>query len=224
MRTVAIILAVVLLTAVSASAHVPTLETGNVPGEGTPISGPDVSRAIYGYLEPGREFDSYTFTVSSPLERQIGILVPAYSEHDDFRPGLVLTAQGAPPITIVDPGGADRIEEWEPFSLTTFWKGAQTTAAFKSGRQYTIRVKPGDGSSSGRYVLVFGGPERFTTPDTLATLGDLPSIWFGAYGGAPLRWNWWALIPVSIVMAMAAGVVRLSLTEFRRSAAARRDA
>lgn len=219
---VTIMLAVALFAAVAASAHVPTLETGNVPGEGAPISGPDVSRAIYGYLEAGKEFDAYTFIVSAPLERQIGILVPAYSEHADFRPSIVLSTQGAPPIEIADSGRADRMEEWEPFSLTTFWKGAETTAAFESGRQYIIRVKPGVGTRSGRYVIVFGGPERFTTPDTLGTLRDLPAIWFGAYGGAPFRWNWWALIPVSILAAIVAGVVRLAHTGLRRAATVRR--
>jgi hypothetical protein len=202
-----------------AHAHVPALEGGGATGEGTPIAGPDVSRAIYGYLAPDEKRDVYTFSLSQPLTATIGIIVPAYPEHADFRPAIVVEVEGEAPVTIADPGLAERAKEWEPFSLTYFWKGGEEGVGFKRGRRYRLRVEPGDGATSGRYVIVFGGAERFTGSDTLATLRDLPAIWVGGYGGAPLRWNWLALLPAGLVGFAAVGVgllVRRGIVASRR--------
>ena len=168
---------------------------------------PDVSRAVYGYIAPGEEHDTYTFSVTRPVTTTLGVIVPAYAEHARFRPVLELETTGQPTTTIADPGYAPRGEEWEPFSLTTFWKGGEHAVTFEPGRRYTLRVEPGGGAATGRYVIVVGGAERFTGGDTLATLRDLPVIWLGAYGGAPARWNPWVLVPAALLVAVIAGIV-----------------
>lgn len=195
---------------VPALAHVPSLEPSS-EGSATPIGGPEVSRAIYGYLAPGESIDAYTFTVPEQLSRTIGIIVPAYPELAEFRPALVVESDGKSQ-RIVDPGAEPRQGEWEPFSLTTFWKGAEADVAFTPGARYTLRVEPGDGASSGRYVIVFGGPEQFSGSDTAALARQLPTIWFGAYGGAPFRWNWSA----ALLLAVALGVLALLAFTVRR--------
>ncbi len=207
-------LAVFALAPGPAAAHVPDLERG-ASGAPMRIGGPEVSRAIYGYLAPGEEYDSYRFSVASPVEQVIGVIVPVRDEHAGFRPELRLFADDTEVALIEDPGLAEREAEWEPFSLTDFWTGGEQRIAFEPGIEYELRVEPGSGDDpSGRYVIVFGGPEAFTAADSARTLVYLPVIWFGTYGGAPAHWNWWALLPlgtiaVLIILAISAIVRRV---------------
>ncbi len=206
------------LPAPVARAHVPALERG---AAGTPmaIDGPDISRAIYGYLAPAETYDAYRFSVEEPVTRAIGVIVPAREEHTGFRPALRLLAGGAEVASIADPGLAERDTEWEPFSLTTFWEGGEQAITFEPGVEYELRLEPGDGAtSSGRYVIVFGGPEAFTIGESVSTLFYLPVIWFGAYGGAPPHWNWWALIPLGILVAGIALITQALVRRSRRRA------
>lgn len=203
---------VTLLLAAPALAHVPDLE-GTSEGTATPIEGPEVSRAIYGFIAPGETGDAYSFTVNEAVTRTIGVIVPAYPEHAGFRPTLSVSPEGRPGVEIPDPRREPRPREFEPFSLTYFWSGGEREVSFEPGVRYTVRVEPGPGEDGGRYVIVFGGPERFEGRDTVATLRRLPLIWFGAYGGAPARFNALALIPLGVVallfLAVAFAVFRL---------------
>ena len=209
---------IVVALAPAALAHVPALESSE--GEGAAaIGGPEVSRAIYGYLAPDETSDSYVFSVDEPVTQVIGILVPVRGDHEGFRPVLRMLADDTDLTVIEDPGLSERATEWEPFSLTSFWLGGEEQVSFEPGVGYELRVEPGDGpADSGRYVIVFGGPEAFTGADALRTLGYLPVIWFGAYGGAPAHWNWWALIPVAVVVLL---IALLTTTVSRRDARAR---
>jgi hypothetical protein len=173
------------------------------------VGGPEVSRAIYGYLAPDEESDVYTFHVDEPVSQTIGVIVPSRAEHEGFRPSLRLLTDGVEVALIDDPGLPEREAEWEPFSLTDFWTGGEQRIAFEPGVEYELRVEPGTGPDvSGRYVIVFGGPEAFTAADSARTLVYLPVIWFGAYGGAPAHWNWWALLPLGVVVLLLALLVR----------------
>jgi hypothetical protein len=201
------------LPAAVAHAHVPTLER-SAPGTAMAIDGPEVSRAIYGYLAPDETYDAYLFSVEEPVTRTIGVIVPARDEHAEFRPVLRLLTGGTEITTIADPGLSERDTEWEPFSLSTFWEGGEQAISFNPGVEYELRVEPGDDdATSGRYVIVFGGPEAFTVGETMRTLLYLPVIWFGAYGGAPPHWNWWAMIPLGI---LATGIVLITHLIARR--------
>lgn len=220
MRSAVLIILVsslVLAGASPAVAHVPSLEP---PPRHAPFSidGPDASRAIYGYLAPGEQYDEYRFRVRNPVTRTVGLIVPAYPEHADFRPTLVITAEDGGAITIPDGGDQQRQREFEPFSLTHFWEGGERDVSLEPNGLYTMRVQPGEGSESGHYVVVFGGPERFEATDILATTRQLPAIWLGAYGGAPMRWNWLALIPFGLTVGLfsvAVAGVRILLSRRR---------
>lgn len=206
---IALVAMVVLAGARPAEAHVPGLEPGSGDGP-VSIGGPEVSRATYGYLAPGDVHDEYRFTVPEQVTRAVGIIVPAYPEHADFRPGLVITAEERDRLEILDGATAPRQGEFEPFSLTSFWHGGEREVTFEPGVLYTLRVQPGPGSQSGRYVVVFAGPEQFTASDVADTLWELPLIWFGAYGGAPFRWNWLALVPLGLTAGVV-GVVAVAV-------------
>lgn len=202
----ALVSMVVLAGPRAAAAHVPGLEPGADDGP-VSIGGPEVSRATYGYLAPGDAYDEYRFTVAEQVTRPVGIIVPAYPEHADFRPGLVITAEGRDRLEIPSAAAAPRRPEFEPFSLTSFWHGDEQEVTFEPGVLYRLRVVPGPGSASGRYVVVFAGPEQFGARDIAGTFRQLPVIWFGAYGGAPFRWNWLALIPLGLTAGVVAAVV-----------------
>lgn len=203
---VALVAMAVMAGARPAEAHVPGLEPASDDGP-VSIDGPEVSRATYGYLAPGDSYDEYRFTVARQVTRPVGIIVPAYPEHADFRPGLVVTTDARDRLELMSGASAPRRREFEPFSLTSFWHGSEREVTFEPGVVYTLRVLPGPGSASGRYVIVFGGPEQFEAGDIAGTLRQLPVIWFGAYGGAPFRWNWLALVPLGLTAGVVAAVV-----------------
>lgn len=193
----------VLIAPAWARAHVPGLEDASGGGP-VRIGGPDVSRATYGYLAPGQDYDEYEFTVPERVSREVGIIVPAYPEHANFRPELLVAGGDTDEIAIRNDSAREIPREFEPFSLTYFWHVAEREVTFEPGVRYTMRVLPGKGDSSGRYVIVFAGPERFEGADITSTFRQLPAIWFGAYGRAPFRWNWFALVPIVLVIGMLA--------------------
>lgn len=191
-----------MLAVTPALAHVPGLEEPSDTASGIP--GPEVSRATYGYLALDESSDEYRFTVSARVTREVGIIVPAYPEHADFRPVLTLTAEGIEPVEISSEG--DRRREFEPFSLTHFWHTEEREITFEPGVEYALGVTPGTGDQAGRYVIVFGGPERFEAADIGGVFRRLPTIWFGTYGGAPFRFNWLALVPIVLVAGVLVAV------------------
>lgn len=198
-------------------AHVPSLEPApRVPLTPVPIGGPQVSRAVYGYLSDVEEYDEYEFFVPKGMTRTVGVLVPAYSEHADFRPTILVSDRAGWPLEIADPGESPRVREWEPFSLTAFWVGGEREVRLEPGQDYRLRVYPGDGDSTGRYVVVFGGPEGFTSREALRTPLALPRIWFGAYGGAPWRWNWYPIVPIVILLGVLLAMILVIRTAVHR--------
>jgi len=86
------------LAAVPAAAHVPFLEpagSSDAPAKaGDPFPGavvlPDaaVSRAVYGTLVAGEEFDAYRLSVSQAALTPVEMLVPKMAEYRDFPLGL----------------------------------------------------------------------------------------------------------------------------------------
>jgi hypothetical protein len=189
-----------------ALAHVPTLEPeDSLPGDVVAIPSPDVSAAVYGYLTPEDGGDLYAFTVSSSVTRTVGLIVPAWEEHEDFRPELYVQAPGHRPISARWPDGPLE-EHFEPFSLASFWWGPELEVGLTPGQRYVVRVDPGDEAQSGRYVLVFDGPEDVSP----SSLRDLPAVWFGAYGGAPQRFNPLIVVPVVVVFGLVGALGALA--------------
>lgn len=220
---VAISVTAILGLPAAALGHVPTVEgtqgfEDNVGGDAeTQIGGPEKSRAVYGYLKDG--VDRYAFRATEPVARTIGVIVPAYKEHATFYPTMVLEEDGIEVARSDDAALAERTGEFEPFSLTTFWDSAELVYDFEPGHDYLVRIEPGQsGATSGRYVLVVGGPEAFSGSDIAETLRGLPRIWFGAYGGAPFRFNPLALIPFSIVAGILGLLGTLIVRMLRRRA------
>jgi hypothetical protein len=195
----AIVLALVLAFPAVAWAHVPILEPAGTPSDARGpaadpfpdainIAGPQVSRAVYGFLAPGEKADVYAFTVPATITVPVQLLVPAEDPGAArFRPELSIYGPGAP-VGLYDRDGAPRSTFYEPFSFETLYQGPSKQVTFAPGGRYFAIVTPGKGSvTSGRYVIGMGTVEAFG-PDEVANVPvSIATIVLGSYGGAPVR-------------------------------------
>jgi hypothetical protein len=118
------------------------------------------------------------------------LLVPSVSALKGFHPRLALFERGQ----IRDEAswnGGSQATFFEPFSLQRFRSETDLAARrFEQGVPYTIAVTPGRGEKqTGPYVIVFGGPERFTAADVRSSFVSVPRIWLGLYGQWAVRWG-----------------------------------
>lgn len=179
----------------SARAHVPEIvapvasDAGDASSgphpSAQPIGSPTVSRAVYGFLAPGRDFDVFFFTVDSPVSTTVDLLVPARSDYAGFEPRLSVYHPGTGVERAASPGSGDA--EYEPFSIESFREVRTAELELVPGDSYYLVVRSGAGLSSGPYVLAFSGAERFSPSEIGSTLLALPVIWSGAWAGAPPR-------------------------------------
>lgn len=150
-----------------------------------PIGGPTVSRAVYGFLAPGRDFDAYRFTVDSAVSTTVDLLVPARSDYAGFEPRLSIYEEGSGEERAASPGSGEA--EYEPFSIESFREVQTADLELVPGNSYYLVVRSGPRLSSGPYVLAFSGAESFGSSEIGSTLLALPVIWSGAWAGAPPR-------------------------------------
>ena len=204
----------------AASAHVPVLEpraansasAGMQLAGGVPISPPSASTAVYGTIAPGESADAYVFTPVESFEASVELLVPSGAATAEFHPHLVLYERGSK-VGEASWDGAPQTSFFEPFSLQRFRTEVTMPAStFEQGVPYTVAVTAGSGEAlTGPYVVVFGGPERFTSADVRASLTAVPRIWFGLYGQWSVRWGMVAgaaALVALIACAIAGGVRR----------------
>ena len=218
-----------------------------VPGDpfpgAVPVPDAAVSRAVYGTLVEGEPFDAYRLTVSQAATTPVELLVPATSRYAAFRPAFALVGPdvppaGAPPrflaerlataygsagdagVTVVeDPGADPRPTFYEPFSFSTYYRGAQAAVELRPGVDYYLVVYDPAGGS-GEYVLGIAEAESFTPADWVRALVAVARIKLGLYGqGAfhPLA----AAVMALVLAALTALVVWLVRRRRRRRAALR---
>lgn len=244
-------LAVVALavSAPGAAAHVPFLEparSSQAPAQqfdpfpaAVPLPDASISRAVYGTLAPGEQFDAYRLKVSRPASTPVEMLVPKAAKYAAFRPSFALVGPGlptagvppafirdrlrtaakgvsfvpggAPQVVVVpDPGTSPRATFFEPFSFTSYYRGGSTTVDLKPGRDYYLVVYDPAGGT-GEYALGVGEAERFTPADWFRSIVAVVRIKLGLYGQG-------AFHPLAAVVlaALAAAVVALIVWGWRR--------
>jgi hypothetical protein len=181
---------------------------------------PRISRALYGTLAEGEQFDAYRFQGPSDetapaVTIPVQLLVPASPGNAALRPTIVIvgfgessataglppsvvehlrSVQATVPLTVaVDPGADPRGSEYEPFVAETLWQGASTKMAVEAGKTYYVIVFDPAGAT-GEYRLALGEAERFTLGEALATPVDILRIKLGLYGQDAFNWGFAAIL------------------------------
>jgi hypothetical protein len=198
-----------------------------------------ISRAVYGTLAPGETFDAYRLSVSHPVSTPVEMLVPKAGRYADFRPsfalvGAGLPAVGVPPafirdrlrtattavslvpgaypqvVVVNDPGRTPRQTFYEPFSFTSYFRGASTTVELQPGRDYYLVVYDPAGVS-GEYALGVGEAESFTPADWVRAIIAVARIKLGLYGQG-------AFHPLNalVLAAVLGGLMALGVVVWRR--------
>jgi hypothetical protein len=261
MRRLVVIVAAALAAAVTgvaapvAAAHVPFLEparSSDAPAvAGDPFPGavplPDaaISRAVYGTLAPGEQFDAYRVTVSRAARTPLEMLVPKAARYREFRPAFALVGPGlqssgtapafitarlhapagaasgstAGVVVVPDPGTTPRPTFYEPFSFTSYYRGGSAVVDLQPGRTYFLVVYDPAGDT-GEYALGVGEAESFTPADWFRSIAAVVRIKLGLYGqGAfhPL-----AAVVMAAAVAAVVGVIVWRVRRRRRRRAALR--
>lgn len=167
-----------------ALAHKPLFEDRDTTGleDAILIPDPDVSRAVYGFLDSESDVDYYYFDIHQPLRLYTSLLVPKNDVYAEFRPVYVIIGPGIDgmpeglPFNVPDGMGAmviespdgDREEFYEPFTATTYYRGVPKHTPVSVRGRYYVAVYDRDGKM-GDYVLAVGEKEQFG-------LSDLPGV------------------------------------------------
>jgi hypothetical protein len=234
--------------AAAAMAHVPVLEperSSDAPPAGEDpfpaalhLPDPSISRAVYGALAESEAFDAWAFEVPERIELPVQALVPAGDERRDFRPRLLLLGPGLPEpeglpetiaerltarpdwgaVVVEDPGAEPRPTFFEPFSLTTYFRGGETRVTVEGGRRYVLVVDEPSGRT-GEYAIGIGEAESFTVAEALRAPLDVVRIKLGLYGQADLDLSALAGL-IAIATGLGGLVAWLVLRRRRRSSAA----
>lgn len=173
------------------------------PGAPMSIPGPDVSRAFFGYLSDDGYGDLYVFSVSQATTVSISVLVPAWPEDQGFEPELYVQAAGRRPIHVARPA-VPGDPEFEFATLGSLCEGPTQEIHIAARTRYVIRVDPGEGTQTGRYVLVFGDSKDLSLD--AADLDLISRLWFGRWGGAR-----WYPNPIAIAGLTAAALLIIGL-------------
>jgi hypothetical protein len=234
------------VAAAPARAHVPFLEPSRSsaaaaePGDPFPgaVALPDaaVSRAVYGTLAAGEEFDAYKLAVSQPSLTPVEMLVPRSAGYRDFRPAFVLVgpglrSAGTPPafvadrllaaygtveaaangvVVVPDPGASPRATFYEPFSFTSYYRGGSTAVELQPGRVYYLVVYDPAGAT-GEYALGIAEAESFTPADWVRAIVAVARIKLGLYGQGAFH-----LVNALILAVLLAGLAALVVVLWRR--------
>jgi hypothetical protein len=203
-----------------------------------------VSRAVYGTLAAGEQFDAYLLRVSEPALTPVELLVPRAGAYKEFRPSFALVGPGIPVAgaapafitqrvraaygaaagevgvkVVPDPHGTTRHTFYEPFSFTSYFQGRSTSVDLRPGNDYYLVVYD-PAAGTGEYALGIAEAERFTPADWVRSVGAVVRIKLGMYGqGAfhPLA----ALVMAVVAAAVVVLVVWLVRRRVRRRAALR---
>jgi hypothetical protein len=177
-----------------ASAHRPVLEEKDISGYDSAIyvPDPDVSRALYGFLESPGDVDYYAFDVRDSQNLSTNILVPALEVYRNFRPSYAILGpgvKGTVPVPFAVPQGmgvqvidmpADSESFYEPFGGVRYWQSPVHYALLDRPGRYYVAVFD-RGHARGDYVLAIGEKESFGLPDLPDVLCTTLRIRLGAW-------------------------------------------
>jgi len=163
----AILLFVVFAPAI-ALAHQPRITESRE----TYVPEPEISKAYYGKLmgEP----DTYIIESATPFDLYVNVLVPDIAgQKKDVSATVIKDGETDTPLAVL--GGADARWEkfYEPFGVSTYWRGPEYKARAEAGR-YEVRVWSSNNYS--KYSLAIGEGEFFDTAEIWNALRLVPKI------------------------------------------------
>jgi hypothetical protein len=172
----------VALFSCAASAHRPVIEDRDASGydNATYIRDPEISWALYGFLDSPDDVDFYAFDVKGCQNLSTNILVPAIDVYRDFRPSCAIVGPGINGTVSVPfdlpPGMGARIIDmpadsgrfYEPFGGINYWQSPVNYTWLVTPGRYYVAVFDRK-QSRGDYVLAIGEKESFG-------LFDLPEV------------------------------------------------
>jgi hypothetical protein len=202
-----------------ATAHVPILEPRDSvvdpPRPGDPFPGaveipdPSISRAVYGTIAAGEQYDVYRFTVPEPATIPIHVLVPVEDRLAAFQPSWALIGPGESALDGMSPlpddararvedgrfvgvleyvdgsGGGQRPTFYEPFTFERYWEGARRSVELQPSHTYYLLLFDEGGGGDGAplpYVVGLGEREAFTLGEAAGSVVAIARIKLGLYG------------------------------------------
>jgi hypothetical protein len=162
------ILSLVVIAPAIALAHQPRITESRE----TYVPEPEISKAYYGKLmgEP----DTYIIESATPFDLYVNVLVPDIAgQKKDVSATVIKDGETDTPLAVL--GGADARWEkfYEPFGVSTYWRGPEYKARAESGR-YEIRVWSRNNDS--KYSLAIGEGEFFDAGEIWNALRLVPKI------------------------------------------------
>jgi hypothetical protein len=148
----------------------------------TIVSEPEISKAYYGKLmgEP----DTYIIESATPFQLYVNVLVPDIAvPKKDVSAAVIKDGEVETPLAVL--GGVDASWEkfYEPFGVSTYWRGPEYKAAAEPGR-YEVRVWSTNNDS--KYSLAIGEGEFFNTAEIWNALRLVPKIKSGFFEESPI--------------------------------------
>lgn len=155
-----------------AEAHNPRLvyNLDALPEKPIIINNPDVSQAFYGRLKGWEEYYRITITTSTDFYWQT--LVPDVKNIQKNISADLIDEEDAV-IAMLDAKQGTWAPYYEEFAGDNYFSGPSSTVSLDPGT-YTIRVY--NENNEGKYVLVVGQKELFTSKEILDTIVSLPSL------------------------------------------------
>ena len=169
-----LVLALLALSAVPASAHRPYFEETDITAD-KPwlVSDPTISTAIYATLDTRSDVDYYAFDGRKGQIILLSLTIPQIAGQEQFAPEMALLGPGlgaaSLPARVVNAAGAgvrlipalkgEAASFYEPFSRTSYWERQEERVTLPADGRYVVAAWHA-GGAVGRYTFVIGDKER----------------------------------------------------------------
>jgi hypothetical protein len=173
-----LILSLLVMMPAIALAHQPRLTESRQ----TLVPEPEISKVYYAKLmgEP----DTYIIESATPFDIYVNVLVPDIKgQKKDVSATVIKDGETDTPLATLGGVDADWQKFYEPFGVSTYWRGPEYKAAVEAGR-YEVRVWSGNNDS--KYSLAIGEGEFFNNKEIWNALRLVPQIKSGFFEESPI--------------------------------------
>ena len=138
----------------------------------TLVPEPEISKAYYAKLMGGP--DTYIIESATPFDLYVNVLVPdIVGQKKDVSAVVIKDGQTDAPLATIGGVGADWKQFYEPFGVSTYWRGPEYKTRAEAGR-YEVHVWSSNNDS--KYSLAIGEGEFFNNKEIWNALRLVPKI------------------------------------------------